>query len=134
MNTRTRSRLVLAAAMGLAFPTVVAHAQLLTGNLSEQATFAPFIGGTNNSVTNNGATNTTEVISTGTPTATPFTITYVPQFGPFSVQLGSGTLGTATLLLHSPTGPGNFFTSLGLTLNYDFDNNGTVDLTQNYTL
>src|SRR5207253_2525540 len=48
--------------------------------------------------------------------------------------LGTGTLDTATLTFHSPVTPQSFFTTLGATINYDFDNNGSIDLTQAYTI
>jgi hypothetical protein len=126
-------KILFAAAIGLAFSAVAAHAQLLV-NLNQQATFAPFTGGTNNSVTPNGTFNTTEVIHTGTPVATPFTITYNPLSGPSTVTLGTGTLDTSTFVFSSPITPLSYFTSLGAVINYDFDNNGAIDLTQNYTI
>ena len=132
MKIRTTHKIVIAAAIGLAF-SAFAHAQLLV-NLNEQATFAPFIGGTNNGVTNNGTFNTTEVITTGTPVASPFNITYNPLTGPSMVTLGTGTLTTANFVFNSPITPLNYFTTLGAVINYDFDNNGTIDLVQNYTI
>ncbi len=134
MNFVPRSKLVFAAAMGLAFSALAAHAQLVAINLSEEATFGPFTGGSNNNVTNNGAFNTSEVITTGTPVATPFSITYNPLTGPSSVALNTGTLNTATFVISSSILPLNYFTSVAVTLDYDFDHNGTIDLVQNYTL
>jgi hypothetical protein len=134
MRLRPQSKFIFAATLGLAFFTLAAHAQLINVNVSQQATFGPFTGGTNNVVTNNGSVNTTEVITTGTPVATPFSITYNPLTGPSSVQLNTGTLNTATFVFHSPTTPLNYFTSVGVTLNTDFNNDGIYDLTQNYTL
>lgn len=133
MKLSPRYKILFAAAIGLAFSAVAAHAQLI-GNLREQATFAPFTGGTFNGVTNNGLFNTTEVITTGTPTATPFTITYTPLSGPFTLLLPTDTLNTSTFAFHSPITPLSYFTSLGVVLNYDFDNNGSIDLSQSYTI
>ena len=134
MKLRLKSNLLIAAAIGLAFATVTAHAQLINVNVQETGTFGPIIGGTNNNVTNNGALNTAEVITTGTPSATPFSITYNPLSGPSSVLLNIGTLDTATFVIKSPITPLNYFNSIGVSLSYDFDNNGTTDLTQNYSL
>jgi MYXO-CTERM domain-containing protein len=135
MKLRPRSKALFAAAVALAVSALAAHAQLVTVNLSEQGTFAPFTGGVSNSVTNNGSFNTTEVISTGTSSsASPFTITYNPLVGSHTVSLNTGTINTATFVFTSPVTPLNYFTSLGVTLDYDFDNNGTIDLVQNYTL
>ena len=132
MKLRTTYKLLLTAAIGLAF-SAFAHAQLAI-NLNEQATFGPFIGGTNNGVTNNGTFNTNEVITTGTPIASPFNITYHPNSGPSLVNLGTGTLTTSTFTFNSPITPLSYFTSLGTVINYDFDNNGTIDLVQAYTI
>lgn len=126
-------KLILAATLGLACAALTAHAQLMV-NLREQATFAPFVGGGPNAVTNNGAFNTQEVITTGMPIASPFTITYTPLTGPSNVTLGTGTLNTATFDFHSPISPTSYFTSLGAAINYDFDNDGTIDLSQSYTI
>jgi hypothetical protein len=134
MKLRSTSKLLLAAAFGLAAFASVAQAQLVLVNVSQQATFGPFVGGTNNNVTANGSFNTQEVVSTGTPIATPFTITYNPLTGPSAVTLNSGTLNTTTLLFSSPQTPLSYFTSTNLVLNTDFDNNGVIDLTQNYTI
>jgi hypothetical protein len=137
MRLRPQSKLIFAATLGLAFFGLVAHAQLINVNVSQQGTFGPFTGGTNNVVTNNGSTNTTEVISTGTPVASPFSITYNPLSGPSTVALNTSTLNTSTFVLHSTVGtPLNYFTSVGITLTTDFDSgiSGAPDLTQNYTL
>lgn len=122
-----------AAGLGLAFFAVAAHAQLMV-NVSQQATFDNFVGGTNNSVTNNGSFNTNEVVTTGLPLATPFTITYSPITGPSTVTLGTGTLDTTNFLFHSPISPTSYFTSARVTINTDFDNNGIIDLSQIYTV
>jgi hypothetical protein len=134
MKLRPRSKLVLAAAIGLAFSAIAAHAQLLVVNVREQATFGPTTGGTNTNVTNNGTFNTTEVITTGTPVGTPFSITYNPLTGPSTVALNTGTLNTSTFVFNSSITPLSYFTSEGVALGIDFDNNGTIDLVQNYTL
>ncbi len=135
MKLRSKSKLVIAAALGLACSTGIARAQLLI-NLREQATFTSFVGGSPNTVTNNGSFNTTETLSTGTSAtpATPFWLTYTPITGPSTVTLGTGTLVTSSLSFNSPVNPVNYFTSVLETLNYDFDNNGSIDLTQNYTV
>jgi len=133
---KLRSKLALAAALGLAFSAMVAHAQLLVVNVRSQATFGPFVGGTSNSVTNNGAVSTQEVVSTGTSnSAAQFTITYNPIIGPQTLNLSTPTtLDTGTFTFSSPTTPLNYFTSISLTRSLDFDNNGVFDVTQNYTL
>ena len=135
MKIRSNYKIVIAAALGLAFTALAAHAQLLVVNVRSQATFGPFVGGTNNNVTNNGAINTTEVVSTGTSnTAAQFTITYNPIVGPAVLDLssGSGTLNTGTYNFMSPQTPLNYFSSLGLTRSLDFDNDGIWDVTSNY--
>jgi hypothetical protein len=134
MNLRPRSKLLFAAAIGLAFSALAAHAQVVAINLTETATFGPFSGGSPDAVTFNGSTNTTEVITTGTSTTVPFSITYQPLFGPSLVNLNTGTLNTSTFVFKSPTTPLNYFTSLPVVLTYDFDSNGTIDLLQNYTI
>ena len=133
MKLSPRYKILFAAAIGLAFSAVAARAQLLV-NVNQQATFSPFTGGTNNNVTNNGTFNTTEVITTGTPLASPFSITYNALSGPSLVTLSTGTLDTATFTFHSTINPLTYFTSLGVTINTDFDNDGIIDLTQAYTL
>lgn len=134
MKLSPRYRILIAAALGLAFSALTAHAQLNI-NLREQATFGPFTGGTNNSVSNNGSFNTTEVIHTGTPVAAPFTITYNPtSLGPTTINLATDTLTTSTFVFNSTITPLNYFASLAAVINYDFDNNGTIDLVQNYTI
>lgn len=131
----TSCKLLFAAAIVLAFSALSARAQLVAVNVDEQATFGPFIGGTNNNVTNNSILNSSEVITTGSPLATPFSITYAPILGANSVLLNTGTLNTATFVLRSPIGtPLSYFSTVGVMLGIDFDNNGTIDLTQNYTL
>jgi hypothetical protein len=135
MKLKTTSyKLAFAAAIVLAFSAVAAHAQLLVLNVREQATFGPTVGGSNTNVTNNGTFNTTEVITTGTPVGTPFSITYNPLTGPSTVALNTGTLNTATFVFNSTITPLSYFTSEGVVLGIDFDNNGTIDLVQNYTL
>jgi hypothetical protein len=133
MKLSPRYKILIAAALGLAFSALTAHAQLMV-NLSEQGTFGPFIGGTNNNVTNNGATNTSELITTGTPIASPFNITFNPLTGPSTVTLNTGTLDTANFVFRSPITPLSYFTSLGVVVNYDFNNDGIIDLTQDYTI
>jgi len=133
---KLRTKLALAAALGLAFSAMVAHAQLLVVNVRSQATFSSFVGGSGNSVSNNGAINTQEIVSTGTSnTAAQFTITYNPIIGPQTLDLSTNpTLNTGTFTFTSPQTPLNYFTSVQLTRSLDFDNNGIFDLTQNYTL
>ncbi|MBC7366182.1 MAG: PEP-CTERM sorting domain-containing protein [Undibacterium sp.] len=133
MKLRPKSKLLLAAALGLAFTAINAHAQLIV-NVRERATFTGFVGGTNNGVSNNGGVNLAETVTTGTPVATPFTIVYQPLTGPGNVTLNTGTLNTATFQFTSPVSPANFFSSVQVAIDTDFDNNGTYDLTQNYTL
>jgi len=133
MNKKSISKLVLAATMGLAFFALAASAQLNI-DLSSQTTFAPFTGGTNNNVTDNGAFNTVEVVTTGTPTASPFSITFTPFVGTQTLNLVTDTLNTSTLTFRSTLSPLNYFTSLGVTREFDFDNDGINDLTQNYTI
>lgn len=134
---KLRSKFAIAAALGLAFSGLVANAQLLVVNVRSQATFGPFTGGINNGVTNNGAIDTAEVITTGTSTSGgQFTITYNPIIGPAVLDLsaGSGTLNTGTFNFHSPQTPLDYFSVLGLERSLDFDNDGIWDVTQNYTL
>jgi len=137
LNMKLRSKFAIAAALGLAFSALAAHAQLLVVNVRSQATFGPFVGGINNSVTNNGSINTQEIISTGTSNnATPFTITYNPIIGPavLDLSLGNGTLNTGTFTFASPQSPVNYFTSVALVRSLDFDSDGDWDVTQNYTV
>ena len=127
-------RILIAAALGLAFTAIAAHAQLNI-NLRDQATFGPFVGGTNNSVTNNGTFNTSEVIHTGTPVAAPFNITYVPtSLGVNTINLATDTLTTANFVFNSTITPLGYFTSLSAVINYDFNNDGIIDLVQGYTI
>lgn len=134
MKLIPRSKLLLAAALGLAFSAIGAQAQLNV-NLREQAIFGPFVGGTDNSVTNNGTFNTTEVIRTGTPVAAPFTITYQPTgLGPRTITGPTDTLTTSTFVFNSTITPLNYFASLATVINMDFDGNGTIDLVQGYTI
>lgn len=131
------TKIGLAAALGLAFSAMVAHAQLLVVNVRSQATFGPFVGGTNNNVTNNGSIDTQEVVSTGTSNnASQFSVTYNPIIGPQVLDLStdSGTLNTGTFTFTSPQTPLDYFSSVGLVRSLDFDNNGSWDVTQNYTL
>ncbi len=132
MKLTLSTRLLSAAALGLAFSALVAHAQVVVVNLREQATFGSFVGGGPNLVTNNSTFNTTEVVTTGTSAGSPFSVTYTPFTGLSTVNLNTGTLNTATLLFTSPVTPLNYFGSTLLTINYDFDNNLVNDLTQNY--
>ena len=133
MKLSNHVRFLFTAALGFAVFALTAPAQLI-GNLKEQATFSPFTGGSNNSVTNNGSFNTAEVIHTGTPTATPFTITYTPLSGPFASFVSTDTLVTSTFTFHSPVTPLGYFSNLKATLNYDFDNDSVVDLSQVYNI
>ena len=133
MKISPRIRLVFAAALGLAFSAIAAHAQLNI-HLNSQATFGPFTGGTNNNVTNNGTFNTPEVITTGTPIASPFSITFTPATTVTTLNLSTDTLSTGTFSFHSTLTPLNYFSSVLVTRNYDFDNNGSIDLTQTYTI
>lgn len=125
---------ILSIALGLAFSTIAAYAQLNV-NLHERGTFGPFIGGTNSSVTPNGVLDASETIRTGTPVATPFNIVYTPtSLGASVVTLGTGTLTTATFQFNSPITPLSYFTTVGTVIEYDFDNDGIIDLTQGYTI
>ena len=133
MKTNLGFKLLSAVALGLACFTLAARAQLLV-NVHQQATFGAFVGGTNNGVTNNGTFDTSEVVTTGLPLATPFSITYNPLIGPSSVTLNTGTLDTTSLVFHSPVSPTSYFSSVGITIGTDFDNNGTIDLTQTNTI
>lgn len=134
MTLRTITKLLLPALLGATLCATAANAQLLLLNVSGRATFSSFVGGSNHFVTNNGATNATSVITTGTPLAAPFSISYVPLTGPNSVNLNTGTLNTATFEFHSTTTPQNYFSSVAVKLDLDFDSDGVFDLTQNYTL
>ena len=137
MKLRQKSKLAIAAAIGLAFTVLAAQAQLLVVNVRSQATFGPFVGGTNNSVTNNGGIDTQEIVSTGTSNnLEQFTITYNPLIGPavLDLSMGSGTLNTGTFTFHSPQTPLSYFSSVALNRTIDFDSDGDWDVTQNYTL
>ena len=127
-----RIKFLCAAGLGLAL-AAAAHAQLLV-NVSQQATFGSPVGGTNNNVTNNGTFDTQEVVTTGLPLATPFSITYNPLIGPSTVTLVTGTLDTTSFVFHSPVSPSSYFSSISVTINTDFDHNGTIDLSQLYTI
>lgn len=129
----THIKTLFAAGVGLAFFALAAHAQLMV-NVNQTATFDNFVGGSFNGVTNNGSTNTQEVITTGLPLATPFSITYNPITGPANVTIPSGTLNTTSLTFHSTINPSQYFTSVRMTIDTDFDNNGISDLTQVYTI
>src|SRR6185312_1190630 len=129
----THIKTLFAAGVGLAFFALAAHAQLMV-NVNQTATFDNFVGGSFNGVTNNGSTNTQEVITTGLPLATPFSITYNPITGPANVTIPSGTLNTTSLTFHSTINPSQYFTSVRMTIDTDFDNNGINDLTQVYTI
>jgi hypothetical protein len=133
MKLRPTSKLVFAAAIGLAFTALTAHAQLVV-NVSQTATFSNFVGGINNSVTNNGSTNINQVITTGTPLASQFSITYDPLTGPSVVPFITGTLNTTTFVFNSTIAPLNYFSSVNVAIATDFDSNGVTDLVQNYTL
>lgn len=132
MQLRPKSKFLFAAALGLAL-TAVAQAQLLV-NVSQKATFSGFVGGINNAVSNNGSTNINEVITTGTPIASQFSITYDPLTGPSNVLLGTGTLNTTTFVFNSTQSPLNYFSTVSVAIQTDFDSNGVFDLTQNYAL
>lgn len=134
MKLNQSYKLLLTAALGLAFSAIGAQAQLAI-HLHEQATFGPFVGGTNNSVSNPGTFDMTQVIKTGTPTAAPFSITYQPQnLAPLVLANSTDTLTTATFAFKSTITPLNYFASLASQINYDFDSDGTIDLTQAYTI
>jgi MYXO-CTERM domain-containing protein len=128
-------KLALSAGIGLVFSTVAAHAQLVSVNMSEQTTWGPFTGGSNvNTVTNNGSTNTQEVVTSGVSAGTPFSITYNPLSGPSTVSLSNGTLNTSTFVFQAPENAVQYFNTVGITINYDFDGHNADELTQNYTL
>lgn len=133
MKLSSTSKSVFAATIGLAFLAVAAHAQLVV-NVSQKATFGPFVGGINNAVTNNGSTNINQVITTGTPISDQFKITYDPLTGPGVVSLGNGTLNTTTFNFDSSQIPANYFGSVAVKIETDFDSVGGFDLVQNYTL
>ncbi len=132
--SRTPFRLLLAGPIGLAFSALAAHAQLVAINLNETATFGSFAGGSPDGVTFNSFTNFVETITTGTSSGSPFSITFTPLFGPANVNLNIGTLTTSRFTFTSPINPANYFTTVPVILSYDFDHNGIVDLTQDYTL
>jgi len=131
---KPKLKLALTAALGLAFSPLAANAQFISVNVREQLTFGAFVGGSNNNVTNNGVVNATQVVTTGSPVAGPFSITYTPILGPGIVPLNTGTLNVATFFFSSPINPLNTFASLPFELKLDFDNNGSFDVIQNYTL
>ncbi|MBC8009256.1 MAG: PEP-CTERM sorting domain-containing protein [Burkholderiales bacterium] len=133
MKLRPSSKFLFAASLGMAFTALSAHAQLFV-NVSQTATFGAFVGGANNAVSNNGSTNINQVITTGTPLASQFSITYDPLTGPSVVTLGTGTLNTTTFVFNSTITPQNYFSSVGVAIATDFDSNGSTDLVQNYTL
>jgi len=135
MKLRPTSKLVIAAAIGLAFTAITAQAQLSV-NVSQRATFTNFVGGLNNSVTNNGTFDINQVIKTGTPAANPYSITYDPATGPSMVTLGTGTLVTTFFNFQSVLVPLNYFTSVDVSIetNFDSDMNSTIDLVQTYTI
>lgn len=133
MNYRSTSKLVFAAASGLVFSALPAHAQLFL-NVSQKATFGPFVGGMNNNVTNNGSTNLNQVITTGTSANGPFSIIYDPQTGPAVVNVFTDTLTTTQLTFNSTLAPANFFGSLAMKIETDFDGDSLIDVTQNYSI
>jgi len=135
MKLRHTSKLVIAAALGLAFTAITAQAQLFV-NVNQWATFGPiFNGGINNNVTNPGSLNINQVVRTGTPLANRFSITYDPQTGPSGpIQLGTGTLVTTLFDFKMPNVPENYFSSVDVKIETDFDNDLAVDLVQNYTI
>jgi len=133
MKLRPTSKLVIAAALGLAFTAITAQAALMV-NVSQKATFSNFVGGLNNSVSNNGSFDINQVIKTGTPAANPYSITYDPVTGPSVVTLGTGTLVTTFFNFQSVLSPLNYFTSVDVSIETDFDNNSTIDLVQAYTI
>ncbi|MEO6873637.1 MAG: PEP-CTERM sorting domain-containing protein [Opitutaceae bacterium] len=131
MKFSTKS--LIAAALGFAFSGLAAHAQLNV-NVSEALTFGAFVGGSNNSVTNNGVLNASEVISTGLPTASPFTVKWTPSTGASTVAFSTGTLDVGTFTFHSTIGPTQTFSSVPFVIQYDFDSDGHFDLSQSYTI
>jgi len=133
MHIRSPASFILAA-FALGATTGAVQAQLLPIDLHVQATFGPFVGGTNNFVTNNGGINSVSTITTGTPIINPFSITYQPLFGQTSVQLNTGTLNTGTFVWDSPTTPLDFFNTLAAELKFDFDGDLNWDLIQNYSI
>lgn len=133
MKLRPSSKLVLAAALGLSALAASASAQILV-NVSQRATFGPFTGGINNNVTNNGTFNVNQVITTGTPLNSQFFITYDPLTGPSNVTLNFGTLNTTTFVFNAGNIPQDYFSSVGVMIETDFDSNGIIDLVQNYAL
>lgn len=133
MKLPPTSKLVIAAALGLAFTAITSQAALIV-NVSQKATFSNFVGGLNNSVTNNGTFDINQVIKTGTPAANPYSITYDPATGPSVVTLGTGTLVTTFFNFQSVLVPLNYFTSLDVSIETDFDNNASIDLVQLYTI
>jgi len=133
MKLRSSSKLLLAAALGLAFSALTAHAQLVV-NVTQRATFGPFVGGINNNVSNNGSFDINQVITTGTPIASQFSITYDPLTGPSVVTLNTGTLNTTTFVFNSTITPLNYFTSVSFAISTDFDNDSVFDLVQNYRI
>lgn len=133
MKLPPTSKLVIAAALGLAFTAITSQAALIV-NVSQKATFSNFVGGLNNSVINNGTFDINQVIKTGTPAANPYSITYDPATGPSVVTLGTGTLVTTFFNFQSVLVPLNYFTSLDVSIETDFDNNASIDLVQTYTI
>ena len=129
----TAYKFITAATLGLAFAAVTAHAQLNI-NLNEQGIFGPAVGGSNFNVTNNGLFNTNEVITTGLPTLSPFKITYIPNSGPSAIILGVTNYNAAAFVFENTIGPTNYFTTLAAQINYDFDNDSIIDLTQAYSI
>jgi hypothetical protein len=135
MKQRNPARLVLSAALGLALSSAV-HAQFVTTNLDESSTFGAPTGGTNFIVTKNGVLNATTAASTGTSNNPPaqFTITDTPLLGTQTTSLLTGTLTTMNITLSDAINATNMLSSIPLTVSYDFDNSGGIDLTQTYTV
>jgi len=135
MKLRPTSKSVFAAALGLAFSALTANAALIVNvNVSQTATFGSFVGGINNAVSNNGSTNINQVITTGTPIGTPFSVTYDPLTGPSAVTLVTGTLNTTTFVFNSTLTPLNYFSSVEAIISTDFDNDSVIDLVQSYSI
>ena len=135
MKLRPTSKSVFAAALGLAFSALTASAALIVNvDVSQTATFGSFVGGANHAVSNNGSTDINQVITTGTPIGTPFSITYDPLTGPSAVTLITGTLNTTTFVFNSTLTPLNYFSSVQAIISTDFDNDSVIDLVQSYSI
>ncbi len=135
MKPRNLSPLVLAAGLGLVLSST-GHAQFVTTNLYESETFGTPVGGTGTTVANNGVVNAITTVSTGTSSNPPaqFTIAEIPQIGTQTTALFTGTLTTMLITFTDPVSSTNYFTSIPMTINYDFGHSGSIDLVQNYIL